>query len=81
VLLGLKHDPLIRDREKALRDFCIRVKNLTTEAQIQDYLRDMQSFNNPPPNEEATEENLDNASEASLDMNIFEAVKNELEES
>lgn len=86
MFLAINHDPLIEDKQTALQNFCMRVKMLKTDMECQEYLKEMCSFGKseePVKQEKDQQEadeaeddgyNLDNISEASLDLSDFEAI-------
>lgn len=90
LFIAISHDPLIEDREKVIQDYLQRVKLIKEQSKCEEYLRQQHSFERLPDEECADEEDrkpsngeddeLDNISEASLDLKFFEAIKTELNE-
>lgn len=90
--IAISHDPLIEDKKKVMQDFLLRVKLVKDEARCEEYLRKAHSFGKLETEEPMVEEDqrpdeefdssqdFDNVSEASLELKMFEAIKNELPE-
>ena len=70
MFLGISHDPMIKDKKAVLKNFCLRVKQLQTDAECENFLKNMHSFaepEEPEKNEDEDDEdsdlNFDNISE------------------
>jgi hypothetical protein len=68
----------------------MRVRDCKTDADVEEFFREMQSFTKPvePKTQEEEEEDAENpdvdfddVSEASLDLNLLEVIKSEFNES
>lgn len=86
MFIAISHDPMIEDRKTALKNFCLRVKQLKTDTECDTFLTNMHSFAEPeepeePEDNEGSELNFDNISEASFDLDVLNSLKAEINES